>query len=147
MKRWLGAALVLAALGSGAAFVLTWLERPPSGPVEPAWDRQACAYCSMHLGERGFAAQLQTDDGEVLFFDDPGCLLHWRTEHPGRAGLAYFHHHDNDLWLPESRTGFVRVDATPMGWGFAAVESGTPGAISVAEVQADLFHGASGAPR
>ncbi|HSM14084.1 MAG TPA: hypothetical protein VLA66_08440 [Thermoanaerobaculia bacterium] len=147
MKRWLGAALVLAALGTGAALVLAWLESPPSGPVEPVWDRQACAYCSMHLGERGFAAQLQTDDGEVLFFDDPGCLLLWRSEHPDRQGAAYFHAHDAELWLPESGTGFVRVEISPMGWGFAAVEAGTPGATSVAEVEASLFNGASRAPR
>ncbi len=58
--------------------------------VEPvAWDRAVCARCSMLVGASArFAAQLQTEDGTVLDFDDPGCLLELRaraTTSPSRA--------------------------------------------------------------
>ena len=62
---------LLVLLAAGAAVVV--LQRSPTGPVEPAWDRQACAHCRMHLSEPPFAAQLRTAEGEVLYFDDPAA--------------------------------------------------------------------------
>lgn len=127
-------AVALAAALAVVAAVLV-LERAPSGPVEPAWDRQACAHCRMHLSERGFAAQLHTADGEVLHFDDPGCLWLWQREQGVATAAIYYHHLREERWLAEADTGFVRFDPTPMAWGFAAVERGTPGARAPEEAR------------
>jgi hypothetical protein len=99
---------------------------PPAGPVEPAWDRVACARCHMLVTDPAFAAQLHTERGEVLFFDDPGCLLLHRAEsaetEPGAA--AWFHDSAGPRWLPEAEARFVPAPETPMGHGFAAVATG-----------------------
>jgi copper chaperone NosL len=124
---WSAAALAAALAVAAIVFLL---ERAPSGPVEPAWDRQACAHCRMHLSERGFASQLHTEEGEVLFFDDPGCLFLWQAERGVEAAAIYHHHLREERWLAESETGFVRVDPTPMAWGFGAVERNAPGALA-----------------
>jgi copper chaperone NosL len=112
------AAVVLAALT--LALVLWRAAAPPAGPVEPAWDRVACARCRMLVGEPGFAAQLHTPAGEVLHFDDPGCLLLYR-EASGAAGAAWFHDARGPGWLPEADARFVPAERTPMGHGLAAV--------------------------
>src|SRR5690242_12190335 len=81
----------LVALG-GLGYALYRAQRLPEGPQPIAWDREACAHCHMHIGEPRFAAQLQTEDGRVLNFDDPGCLLAYdAAEHP-RSRAVYFHH-------------------------------------------------------
>jgi copper chaperone NosL len=121
-RRPLGA--IAAALGVAALALVLWrAAAPPAGPVEPAWDRVACARCHMLLTDPAFAAQLHTPAGEVLFFDDPGCLLLHRAE-PGAAPAGvWFHDSAGDGWLAEADVRFVPVPETPMGHGFAAVDA------------------------
>lgn len=148
MRRFaVGFALVAALTGFVALF--RYLARPPAGPVEPSWDRTACAHCRMHLSEPAFAAQLQLASGELLFFDDPGCLFAWRaaaSPADSAGGIAYFHRHDGAGWLAEHEAAFASLTPTPMGWGLAAVPATAPGAISVADaerrVRERLRHGA-----
>lgn len=110
---------LLAALGAGIWF----LQRPHSGPLEPVWDKTACAACAMHLGEPAFAAQWHAQDGRVLWFDDPGCLmLHWRDAAEPARGI-WFRHHLEQRWLPHTSAAFVRVDHSPMGFDLGAVDS------------------------
>jgi hypothetical protein len=132
---WVAAGL-LAVVGLG--FTVAWTERPPEGPVQVVWDRAACAHCRMHVGEPGFAAQLQTKDGRVLFFDDPGCLLRYEDEVHPEVHAVYFHHVSEDRWLPREGTAFVQADPTPMGYGLGAVETGTSGSISFEAARAQL---------
>jgi hypothetical protein len=131
-----GAAGLLVVVGLG--FAVAWTERPPEGPVEVAWDKEACAHCRMHVGEPGFAAQLQLKDGRVLFFDDPGCLLRYEAMARPEVHAVYFHHHSEERWLPRERTAFLRVDSTPMGFGLGAVEVGTPDSLSLEMARSSL---------
>lgn len=132
--------LWLAALAAGVlGLVLAHLAAPPSGPIEPAWDRVACARCRMLVSDPAFAAQLHDAAGEVRFFDDPGCLLRFRAEAPDPAARAWFHDSRSESWLAEAEVGFVRVDETPMGHGLAAVKRAeTPGALAPAAALAAL---------
>lgn len=119
LKALAGVALAAAVVGGG----LWWLERPPAGPVEPAWDREHCAHCHMAVSDPRFAAQIQTAGGEILFFDDPGCLLRYEKEHHPRERAVYFHHSGADRWLTRQQAGFVKAEHTPMDWGLAAVDA------------------------
>jgi hypothetical protein len=136
--HWGGLALLV--LG-GLSLAVAWAQRPLEGPVPVAWDREACAHCRMHVGEPGFAAQLQTKEGRVLNFDDPGCLLRYEAEAHPEVHAVYFHHMSEDRWLPRERTAFVRADPTPMGYGLGAVEQGTAGALSPEAALASLRRG------
>ncbi len=107
----------------------------PEGPVPVAWDEAACAECRMHVGDPRFAAQLQTEDGDVLNFDDPGCLFRYRAKNHPDVHAVYFHAHEGDEWLPEKATAFGSVSETPMGSGLAAVPRGTAGAVSAQEAE------------
>ncbi|HNU83442.1 MAG TPA: hypothetical protein PKO05_08435 [Thermoanaerobaculia bacterium] len=130
---------LLVLLAAGAAVVV--LQRSPTGPVEPAWDRQACAHCRMHLSEPPFAAQLRTAEGEVLYFDDPGCLFLWEAQQSRPPAAVYFRHLREPRWLAEAETGFLRVDYSPMGWGLGAVDRREPGTISPEEARQAVLSG------
>lgn len=134
-------ALVLGVgLAGGLGLLALRFLAPPAGPARVAWDRVACAHCRMLLSEPRFAAQLVRERGETLFFDDPGCLVRWRAEHPQEAGAAWFHDSRSERWLAEAETAFVGGEVTPMGYGFAAVprESRAAGAIDPAALRAAL---------
>jgi hypothetical protein len=136
--------LAISALAiAGFAWALVAAQELPTGPVDVAWDKTACAHCRMHVGEPGFAAQLQLNTGAVLDFDDPGCLVAWVSGHPAEAvdgaihGM-YFHHRSDDRWLDRAHVGFVAAMPTPMGYGLAAVDKEQPGALPYAEAVARL---------
>jgi hypothetical protein len=144
-------ALVLA-LGA-FSWLLLQAQALPDGPAPVVWDKTPCAHCRMHVGEPAFAAQLQLKDGRVLDFDDPGCLFLWLDGHPHDAAPSavhamYFHHKSEDRWLPRAQVGFVPMSPSPMGFGLAAVDASTAGALglpdAIARVRGTPQHG--GAP-
>jgi copper chaperone NosL len=111
------------------------------GPLAPepiAFDREPCRHCRMLISDPAFAAQLRTEAGETLAFDDPGCLIRYRQEHAPAVRAAWFHHLSEDRWIPESEVAFVPVPATPMDFGLGAVEAGTPGSISLGAAEAHV---------
>lgn len=142
LPRALGA-IVLLAVGGAVAYAVAAASALPDGPVPVVWDKAACAHCRMHVGEPGFAAQLTTTAGATLAFDDPGCLLEYvAAEHPDVHAM-WFHHRTDERWLPATAVAFAVTPTSPMGYGLAAVDPGTPGAVDLATARARLA--ASGA--
>ncbi|MBI1949402.1 MAG: hypothetical protein HYS27_27190 [Deltaproteobacteria bacterium] len=152
--RGLPLGLAAAVLAAGLfAWLLLRAQTLPEGPAPVVWDKTACAHCRMHVGEPGFAAQLQLEDGTVHNFDDPGCLARWLDEHPKDAAAdavhaIFFHHKTDDRWLTRAEVGFVDASPTPMGFGLAAVDARTPGAVGWQQAMARTRgpHAAAGAP-
>lgn len=117
------------------ACLLSACSRPLDGPQPVAWDHVACSHCGMLVSERGFAAQLRTADGRVLYFDDPGCLL--LHEHEDAAAL-WFHDRDEETWHSGDAVVFVPAEHTPMGYGLAARAPGAAEGLSLAEAEAHV---------
>lgn len=126
--RTLRMALLAALLGLAAC-------GPAEGPQPIVYDREPCAHCRMLISEPGFAAQLEAQDGRVASFDDPGCLLAYLDAHGDAPRALWFHHSREERWLAGEEVGFVPAEHTPMGYGLAAVDAGTPGAIPLAEAR------------
>jgi copper chaperone NosL len=126
----MGIAAIWLLLTSGSAY--------PEGPVPIVWDQEACAECRMHVGEPRFAAQLHTDDGHILNFDDPGCALRFVAREGPRVRALYFHHEKEETWLKHSQTAFARSSPSPMGYNLAAVPMGSPGSLSLREATAEV---------
>jgi hypothetical protein len=97
----------------------------------------------MLISEPRFAAQLETEDGEIRSFDDPGCLLAELEADALPVRRLWFHHVREDRWLDGTRVAFEAADHTPMGYGLGAVDADTPGAMSLAAARARV--GARGA--
>jgi copper chaperone NosL len=104
----------------------------PDAPTAIAYDREACAHCHMLIGDPRYAAQLVTDAGDVLDFDDPGCALRYLAEvHPAVHRL-WFHDARGDRWLAASDVRFAPGADTPMGYGLAATDAvGAPGGLGL----------------
>lgn len=122
----------LALIGMAALIVILMapLRRSRRGAQPVAWNRDICAQCGMVVGDRSFAAQLQTRQGSTLNFDDPGCLMNYLLQRHPAVRAIYLRSSREDGWLPEDKTAFLRVPQSPSGFGLAAVPRGTPGALS-----------------
>lgn len=125
---------VLAALAAGLVVVVRGSGSVPDQPVPVAWDRETCGHCHMHVGEPRYAAQLVTEDGAVINFDDVGCALDYLAANHPRVHRLWFHG-EGDRWIPADEVAFLATHTTPMGSGLVAVDAGTPGARTLAEVQ------------
>lgn len=134
MKYFVIAGVVVLVAVVGIVF---YLQQPKAGVRPIAWDQEACAHCHMHIGDPHFAAQLQTNDGDVLDFDDPGCLFSYLDANKPMVKEIYFHHHAKDEWLTQAMVGFVHLEQdTPMGYGIGAVNrSETANAMSFEEAR------------
>jgi len=117
--------LLVALVSVGAAFVQLNQVTLPEGAVPVVWDREVCAHCKMHVGDPRFAAQLQTNRGDVYNFDDPGCLFDFLAAYEPSVHALYFRNFEDDAWLSESEVGFLPVEDSPMGYGIRAVPKGT----------------------
>ncbi len=100
----------------------------------------------MLISEPRFAAQLQTEDGVVESFDDPGCLFARLDATNPKVRALWFHHLREDRWLSADEVGFEPTDKTPMGYGLGAVDAGTPGALTLDEARGRVA-GRAGRPR
>ena len=127
--------LAIIALGAVAMLIVRCGTRIPNEVQPIAWNSEACGHCHMLIGDPAFAAQVITDDGEVVSFDDPGCAARYLSAHAGRVHRAWFHEGRGDRWLSLDDVGFVRVPASPMGSNVMAVPKATPGALSLEDVR------------
>lgn len=109
--------------------------QPPDDVQPIAWNAEACAHCHMLIGDPAFAAQVITDDGSVLSFDDPGCAARYIRAHRGRIHRAWFHAGRGDRWIALADVGFLRVTTSPMGSGVIAVPNTTAGALTLEDVR------------
>ena len=98
----------------------------------------------MLISEPRFAAQLDTQDGEVLSFDDPGCLLAELATRPAGYRALWFHHLHEDRWLDAAQVAFQPGERTPMGYGLGAVDAGTKGALSLDQARARVAERSAG---
>lgn len=142
MKRLVLAGGLCSALAA-AIWALSAALTPPDGPAPLAWDREACAHCRMHVGDRRFAAQLQTTDGRVLNFDDPGCLFKYAAEHRPSERARYFRHLTEDRWVPGAAASFVPAEGSPMGYGLGAIDR-RAGAMTSTAASAQVLDGREG---
>jgi hypothetical protein len=153
VRSWAIRMAVVLTVAGGFALLAVRLNHESLGSdavVPIAWDEQACADCHMHIGDPHFAAQIITDRGDALSFDDPGCLLRYLARERPHTRAVYFHHMRDDRWLRAPAVGFVEVPRSPMGYGLAAVEPSEPTAIGYTQAQARLLtlqaHASGGAP-
>jgi copper chaperone NosL len=131
----LGAVAGTALLVAGAAFLILRLQALPSGPRPVVWDKTSCAECRMAVSEPPYAAQMQTRDGEVLDFDDAGCLFRFVRENDPEVHAVYFRHLREDRWVPMASVAFVSSGPSPMAYNLGAVDAGEPGAFALEEAR------------
>jgi len=108
---------------AGAAALLAGCSRK-EGPVDPVWGKQPCAHCAMLVADRRFAAQIETGDGERLYFDDIGCMVRYVEERGAQPAHRWVRDEAKDVWLDAGTARYHGGARTPMDYGFAAGETG-----------------------
>lgn len=141
-RRLIILALVAISLATGIA--IYHMQPAASGPQAIAWDRENCTECHMLIGDRHFAAQLQTADGRTLNFDDAACLIRYVEHQRPAVRATYFRNSGSGGWLTLEQSGFVPVKDSPMGGGLAAVPASTPGALSYDQARRQIEGAHSG---
>ncbi|MBK8166623.1 MAG: hypothetical protein IPK64_11830 [bacterium] len=111
-------------------------EALPQGPADVVWDHTPCAECRMSVSEPAYAAQMQLKDGQVLNFDDPGCLFRFAAGNAVPVHAIYYRHLREERWLAEADAAFIEAGPSPMGYDLGAVEAGAPGAQAAVAVRA-----------
>jgi copper chaperone NosL len=118
-----------------AAFAVLMLagacSEPDTGPVRIVWGRNACDHCGMTINEQAFAAEVRVGPREVMRFDDFGCAVAWLESKGGPGAATEFWVMDQDRaeWIDAKRAFYRPGQRTPMAYGFAAVQSRTPGSV------------------
>jgi copper chaperone NosL len=93
-----------------------------SQPPNIRFGQEACAYCRMIISDERFAAAMVDEGGEVLKFDDIGCLVQHEAEHLRPGGVSWVRGFEGRSWLRAREATFVysaRVNS-PMNHGLAA---------------------------
>jgi copper chaperone NosL len=107
----------------------------PDAPTAIDYNHEACSHCHMLIGDPRYAAQLVTADGDVVDFDDPGCLIAYLAQAHPATRHVWFRDAQADRWLTAEQVSFAPAAETPMGWGLAATRGGP---ITYAQAQAQV---------
>lgn len=84
-----------------------------------------CAFCQMKIYLREedmgmFTAQMQTADGQHLYFDDVGCLLNYERDMKEKPDASWVRDYSTLEWVAAKDSTPVKADMkTPMKYGYA----------------------------
>jgi copper chaperone NosL len=81
-----------------------------------------CSYCKMAISETQYAAEILTEDGEPLPFDDLACLALYLKERQVNVGAIFVMDYSSRTWVKAEDAHFLRSPRfkTPMSGGIAA---------------------------
>jgi hypothetical protein len=99
-------------------------KRSTAWPPEPDrvhFGEDACAACSMIIGDATYAAQIRRPHGATQVFDDIGCMLSKATASTDPAGI-FVRAFDGSRWIRGDGAFVVYAKdiTSPMGYGFVA---------------------------
>lgn len=69
------------------------------------------------------AAEVLTQDGERLFFDDAGCMVVWLSKHPGAESKTWAMTESG--WAEATSARWSSGATTPMDFGWTASSAGS----------------------
>lgn len=132
-------ALVLIAAGAASGLALSGCWDDDTGPTRLLYDRDTCDLCRMMISDRRFAAQLRDPQGQPHRFDDIGCALNWlhlQSYATNPAVPIWVNDYQTpETWLVARDAQFLRGFLSPMNYGFAALATSHPDAISFAAMR------------
>ncbi len=121
---------------------------PDYSPRKVNYERDVCAQCLMGVANIHYAAQAINAQGDVLWFDDIGCLSKYMT---GPQWKKFVAGKKVQVWVGDSQRKAKWLDAekayytygthTPMGYGYSAVEEPNDSTYTFAQVRERIKEG------
>jgi hypothetical protein len=93
-------------------------------PIDPVWGKEACGSCAMLVSDPMHAAQLGTQEGKRVFFDDVGCMAAYVQERnitPAHMWVRDASGH----WIDARTAKYQSGARTPMDYGLVVSSNGT----------------------
>lgn len=92
---------------------------------EMRYGQDLCSECRMTLVDPKYASVLVTKDGEILKFDDIGCMALFEKKNQIQSAWAWVHDGITESWIERSKAYYVWDEklATPMGFHLMALAS------------------------
>ncbi|MCK9292046.1 MAG: hypothetical protein WCR58_01180 [Bacteroidales bacterium] len=115
-------------------------------PREINFDRDICVLCLMGLADQKYSAQSINSMGEVLWYDDLGCLIFymdspdWEKYDHGNT-VSYIADSQTGEWLRVEEAWYTYGDHTPMGYGYAAHKHKSDSAFDYATTRQRILDG------
>ena len=129
----------IVACGIAVLVVFTNCQRRAIEPVAIEAN-DMCSFCRMSISEKRFAAELIDDAGQVLKFDDIGCMANFIKQKRNNAPTAatFVMDFDSREWMKAENGFYVRSPElkTPMNNGLAAFKNQSSAEAAVAK-----YHG------
>jgi len=91
------------------------------------YSRDICVNCLMGLADQKYSAQAINEYGEVIWFDDLGCLVEyeksdaWKTW-GGEQAKVWIGDCETGEWIDAYQAFYRFGDRTPMGYGYGALK-------------------------
>ncbi len=110
-------------------------------PRKINYDRDVCAQCLMGIAEQKWAVQAINNNGDVLWFDDIGCLNEYmksdawkKFKGNGKVKIWVGDSENEGKWLDAEKAYYTFGKHTPMGYGYSAVAEKKDSSYSFQEV-------------
>jgi len=93
-------------------------------PPKVRWGEETCYRCNMIINDQKFAGAIRLRNGELLKYDDLGCLLEDYNSLRDKVHRVWVHKYKGEGWLDATRAWFVQSKSifSPMGYGIAAFD-------------------------
>ena len=97
-------------------------------PRELNWDRDICVNCLMGMADQKYSVQSINMHGEVLWYDDLGCLIEYMgspdwEKYEGENAISWIGDCETGEWLDVKKAWYRYGDRTPMGYGYGALKN------------------------
>ena len=103
--------------------------QPDYSPRVINYERDICAQCLMGIADSLWAVQTINSHGEVLWFDDIGCLNdnmktpNWKKFKDDGKIQIWVGNTEKGGWIDAKKAFFNYGKHTPMGYGYSAVST------------------------
>ena len=132
---------IIVAFAIAMMFVLANCQRATLAPVAIEAN-DMCAFCRMSISEKRYAAELIDRDGEVLKFDEIGCLANFRKQkNNGSTGATFVTDFERREWLKAEDAFYVRSPEfkTQMSGGIVAFKDESNARAAAAKYQGTML--------
>lgn len=121
---------------------------PDFSPRKVNYDRDVCAQCLMGVADQQYAVQAINSYGDVLWFDDIGCLNEymktpaWKKFTAGKKIQIWVGDSEHKgKWLDAEKAYYTFGKHTPMGYGYSAVARPNDSTFSFGQMRKRIDEG------
>lgn len=106
-------------------------------------ETKICPQCNMELPKSNIHTAQLNKDGEMIYFDDVGCMVLWTKDNniDLKTLKPEVFSNDSKKFIDAFSAYYMINEKTPMMYGFSAYENTKDGAVSFDEVTLRMLRG------